>query len=188
MHPWCQLSVSDYIDCRSKMSAVCWVKCNVPSSHFPISSFPFLISSFLPLEWPPHTMPRWMYPNWKLVSFLQYCGEVWCKLVFEVAYIWEPSIGVPLFDYITWRVTSINHFDSVPKFFHLLLFTVFVYSRWTLQRGHSHCTVFDSTLFYESKYWTKIRQVHAKLHVHAQNFTMLGPDTEELLAVACPKP
>ena len=37
-------------DCSNKTSAGCWVKCNVPSSHFLISSFPhspFLISHFL---------------------------------------------------------------------------------------------------------------------------------------------
>ena len=44
-------------DCRSK-TAVCWVKCNVLSSHFLISYFSFLISSFLLLEWP-HTNCRY---------------------------------------------------------------------------------------------------------------------------------
>ena len=37
--------------------------------------------------------PRWMYPNRKSApSSNSACGKVWCKLVFEIAYIWEPSM------------------------------------------------------------------------------------------------
>ena len=48
----------------------------------------------------PHSMATVNVPKQKIGTILQWSGEIWCKLVFKIAYVWEPTIGVPLFGYL----------------------------------------------------------------------------------------
>jgi len=75
--------------------------------------------------------PRWMYPNRKSAPSCN--GVAKSDASWSLRSLTFENLVLVSHFLITWWGTSIDHLDSVPKIFHLFLFTVFIYSRWTLQ-------------------------------------------------------